>query len=348
MSLHELPRSFAASVARHAFEDAAAINDHFERKFGLEFPAWFRTACGGRGAWRERNIPADADANFALAWNNTRQIFGGPASFFQFVCLASIIINETGGTFAPISERYGRRGHPGIAYLFDAIAGVKQSYNKAPNVPAGKLFNDRDFIAAHGDLPPAPRLKNTSDARWNGQAYPQGEFSTSDRPAETGFIMETDFFKFRGRGLIQTTFRGNYLKTAAPVLLGRSIDGMTSAQREQFFRDNQTELNAALDALDDRELARRCLHDANLAYGMVKHFVYKDPSTFRRVNDTPPDFSYWGALIGGSRASGTEMVSGLRPGIGPLHRQGYGEFVQWRATEILARIQESGLPIRCM
>jgi hypothetical protein len=212
MSLHELPRSFAASVARHAFEDAAAINDHFERKFGLQFPAWFRTACGGRGAWRERNIPADADANFALAWNNTRQIFGGPASFFQFVCLASIIINETGGTFAPISERYGRRGHPGIAYLFDAIAGVKQSYNKAPNVPAGKLFNDRDFIAAHGDLPPAQRLKNTSDARWNGQAYPQGEFPTSDKPAETGFIMEADFFKFRGRGLIQTTWRPAYLE----------------------------------------------------------------------------------------------------------------------------------------
>jgi hypothetical protein len=212
MPLAQLPQSFVSSVTSLAFADAAAINGHFQQKFGQEFPAWFRANCGGRGAWRDRNIPASAATSFAQTWNNTRQIFGGPASFFQFACLASIIINETGGSFTPISERYGRRGHPGIAYLFDAIAGVKQSYNKAPNVPAGKLFNDRDFIAAHGDLAPAQRLKNTSDARWNGQAYPQGEFPTSDKPNETGFIMEADFFKFRGRGLIQTTWRAAYLK----------------------------------------------------------------------------------------------------------------------------------------
>jgi len=212
MALTELPQSFVASVANLAFEDSAAINQHFKRSFGQDFPAWFRAKCGARGAWKDRNIPASGDANFAVTWNNARQMFAGPANFFQFACLVSIMINETGGSFTPISERYGRKGHPGIAYLFDAIAGVKQSYNKSPNLPAGRLFNNRDFIAAHGDLAPAQRLKNTTDLRWDSQAYPQGEFPTNDRPAETGFIMEADFFKFRGRGLIQTTWRAAYLK----------------------------------------------------------------------------------------------------------------------------------------
>jgi hypothetical protein len=49
---------------------------------------------------------------------------------------------------------------------------------------------------------------------WAGDTYPRGSFSVSGSPAVNGYILQTDFFKFRGRGLIQTTWRSNYVKLA--------------------------------------------------------------------------------------------------------------------------------------
>jgi hypothetical protein len=40
--------------------------------------------------------------------------------------------------------------------------------------------------------------------------YPRHLFPTSLDPAESGFIQQADFFKFRGRGFIQVTWRANY------------------------------------------------------------------------------------------------------------------------------------------
>ncbi|NJL21541.1 MAG: hypothetical protein HC895_13095 [Leptolyngbyaceae cyanobacterium SM1_3_5] len=69
------------------------------------------------------------------------------------------------------------------------------------------MFNDRDFLAAHGSLPLSDRVRNTTDPRWRGDRYPEG-FPTD--PNQQTIIHEADFFKFRGRGLIQTTFRSAY------------------------------------------------------------------------------------------------------------------------------------------
>lgn len=212
MALTELSESFVASIRNLRFRNSDEINDHFEATHQAAFPAWFN-ANRDAALWKNKRIPAAGAASFATAWNNAELIFGGPVSLMQFLCLTSIMINETGGTFEPISENFGFRGHPGIAYLFDKIPEIpKISYNQAPNVTAGVLFNDPDFIAAHGNRVLADRLRNTTDRRWNGMAYPQGDFPTSGNPNTTGFILEADFFKFRGRGLIQTTWRSAYTK----------------------------------------------------------------------------------------------------------------------------------------
>ena len=135
----------------------------------------------------------------------------------QFVTLMSLVINETGGGLAPISERMqSAGGHPGLAYAFDAIPNLKSSYNKATNRTAGSLFRDAQYNAAHGQRALGNLLKGTTAPVWDGQVYPQGVpptgFPTAEDPAQTGYIMEADFYKFRGRGLLQNTWRPAYVK----------------------------------------------------------------------------------------------------------------------------------------
>jgi hypothetical protein len=50
-------------------------------------------------------------------------------NLIEFLCLNSIMMNETGGTFKPLIEGLGFSGHPGISYAFDQISNVKLSYN---------------------------------------------------------------------------------------------------------------------------------------------------------------------------------------------------------------------------
>jgi hypothetical protein len=129
----------------------------------------------------------------------------------DFLALVSVMINETGGNFEPIAEGVGRPGHAGIAYAFDSIAGVKASYNAAPSQTALQCFNDADFLDAHGAKVLAAAVRNTADPRWAGTVYPTPDFPTSTNPATTGIILEADFYKFRGRGVIQTTWRSGYV-----------------------------------------------------------------------------------------------------------------------------------------
>ncbi len=49
----------------------------------------------------------------------------------QFICLMSISCNECRGDFQPVPEKIGVANHPGMAYLFDKIGGLKRSLQHA-------------------------------------------------------------------------------------------------------------------------------------------------------------------------------------------------------------------------
>jgi len=211
-----LSTAFLETLATVTFTDAAVIDSYFIKNAGQDFITWFNEHAAGKQNWDGLHIVSgdNTGALFSQLWSNesTAAIFEGKApTLLQFLALQSIIINETGGMLAPVTEAVGDRGHPGIAYAFDHIPGLKRSYNTMPgNKTCFTLFNARGYNKAFGSLPLGDALQNTKDVTWQGEAYPQQTFSTSTAPGITGYVLEADFFKFRGRGFIQTTGRSNY------------------------------------------------------------------------------------------------------------------------------------------
>ena len=208
-----IPGTLINTFADVQFNNSADIDTFFQDRKQQHYVPWFNATLAGQGPWANVqlvNTPAN-DVLFHQFWDQGSDLFGSPMSLVQFVCLMSIISNEVRGDFLPKTEKMGRTGHPGMAYLFDSIPGVKRSYNTlSGNQTALQCFNDETYIAAHGNLALADRLARTTDARWSGDVYPQADFPTDSSLAVSGFITQADFMKFRGRGYIQTTGRSNY------------------------------------------------------------------------------------------------------------------------------------------
>jgi hypothetical protein len=204
------------------FKTSSEINDFFIAKTGFEFIVFFANKIGGRASWGGITIPTDelSSIRFMNLWDNVVATMGlTSVNLAQFLCLQSAILNETGGRMDIPSEGVGIPNFPGLKYTYSAIPKHvppgwvkpyvgKGSYNASPlNKLAFELFNDGNFIAAHGARTNAAGHKNTTDAKWKTSVYPLIETS----PLKEGFVAQADFHKYRGRGYIQTTWRGNYL-----------------------------------------------------------------------------------------------------------------------------------------
>lgn len=247
-------RSAANDVA---FFSGADVTSYFMATTGQTFEEWFSGNVGSRGAWAidhkrqavRKNIgtgPAIHD-RFERIWDLIPAMFGeDSATLLQFACLVSLFINEVGAELLPITEKAGTRTLGPLAYLFNAAG--KKPYNKRPNRTAFENFTDPVFIAAHGTLQPGPRLARTSDRRWAGTVYPSGEpdgFNTG-----TAFIQQADFCKFRGRGLIQNTWRPNY-KDVIRIVQDYDGDDPTVLRYQTAWRDSNG------DAIDADVIATR-------------------------------------------------------------------------------------------
>jgi len=183
------------------------------------FYAWFNTRFKGVPDVVDRFPCDDSEANrkaFAAFWDQTGTIFNqGTITGLEFCALMGINLQEAHGRLGGATEKMNKmdRPHPGLAYAFDRIEETrKASYNGGSNRTVLALCTDPLFLKAHGQKAGAAALLNRPggiDPRWGGDVWPSDVPADPD-PAKNGFVMEADFYKFRGRGVIQTTWRSSY------------------------------------------------------------------------------------------------------------------------------------------
>jgi hypothetical protein len=224
-------QAFVDQIASINFANGTDINNWFLAQTGKEFIDWFNATHAAKGFWADqyvrdpvtgavvkdaqghakvewsgRTIPNNAKVkqHFVDFWDRIPLIYApaGQIGLIDFISLMAIGINEKSGDLVSIGEIGS------LKYMFEA--GAKSSYNVAPNRNAFDLFNDAKFNQAHDTKVLGAQHKNTANVAWKGQVWPVG-VPTSTDPAATGYIREADFYKFRGRGIIQTTWRSAYV-----------------------------------------------------------------------------------------------------------------------------------------
>ena len=225
----------------NTFTNANDIDAFFKSLSSTGFVDWFNSNIAGRQNWSGKRI--ESPTNWNKVWSNATILFNkSNFNLIEFLCICSIIVNETGGTFKPLTEGVGSSSYPGISYAFDSISGLKRSYNTlsdAGNKTALSLFNDSSYKTAHGSKPYGSLLKNTTDSRWSSTIFPT-RFS-GNIPVETDksgkpntFLTEADFMKFRGRGYIQTTGRGAYKPIIQYVLNYNGSDSIINSIKSSW------------------------------------------------------------------------------------------------------------------
>ena len=230
---------------------------------------------------------------FREVWDNVSVLVGPQgATLNQFAAMFCIMYNETGGYFLSQAESESAQWERQLAYCFGTEGG-KASYNmKGGSGPtakhsAGDLLKEWGVISDQADV----------DA-WNGYAWSESDVPKEKRKAGAKYpaqfsddikkkSMECDYYKFRGRGLSQITWREGYYKYGDPALKDAGYP-KTSVEM------TNDELNAAL-------------KDPKVYLKVVYNEWHKGSvgEAFKHVDDDPPNFKNVGLhMAGGSDPDG--------------------------------------------
>jgi len=337
----DLTQPEVSQLAAVRFRNAADMDTFFRRSGQAGFIDWYNaglahsTPFSARGAIATSQLVRD---RFTAFWNQVQAAFDrAEINALDFAAFTAISINETGGNLYAHPESSGRgaggrtdsRGrHPGLAYFFDRIeltpGHFKASYNHlSSGRTAGSLFDDAEFIAAHGSLGGASRLAHHGGdfgGAWNGSYYPQNDFTTAEDPAVNGFIMQADFCKFRGRGVIQTTGRPSYERVVQWI----QAYGGTNAVLADFCR-RWHGIAAAVAATRSRteEWDRIFEQSETLARGLALHAGTRDD--YRRMSTTASVLHDVPAAAGNPRGT-TGSIYAMGRRISGSHAYGSGVY----------------------
>ncbi|WP_018600926.1 hypothetical protein [Mycobacterium sp. 155] len=247
-----------AEAAAVVFFNAVDIDNYFTDVTGQPFEQWFRNNLAGRSSWAGFTLASDATTQdrFITLWNAVPAVVGsdhgdGTPSITlpELATLLAIMLHETGPDLNfRGAEGIGNAAHLGLAYAFERFLITpanrseqpfwKASYNLSNgNRTAYECFHDPGYLKVYGTLQPTSQTVRDLPA-WSGKDWPQG-VPTTKTGVETAFLQEADFYKFRGRGTIQSTGRGAYLPIVRYVR-GYSGDDTNVLDVQQRWNDIAT------------------------------------------------------------------------------------------------------------
>jgi hypothetical protein len=285
---------------------------------------WFNATFRGAPALQKHYPSAATSAKnvrFNAFWNQLSVVFDkAQINALEFCALMAINFQESDGDLSAAPEGMPSlsKPHGGLAYAFDRIPAHKLSYNDNPqNRDALSLFKDSVFVAAHGGRAGVAQILKRPgglDARWAGNLWPSDVQANVDVNVN-GFVMQADFYKFRGRGIIQTTWRTDYkylikyilsAEVAGNAALSQLATRWKAAAPHGLSDDLLIDAIATLSTNEDWDLA--FAEDVLLAKGVEIDSMNKnkylnslatDVSTLNADNKTKGSFLYFAAHING-------------------------------------------------
>ncbi|MEX3981847.1 hypothetical protein AB4Y45_23030 [Paraburkholderia sp. EG287A] len=273
--------------------NAADVN----RLFGGSFISWFNTNMKGSAPFlghNQINTSSTTLQHFMDFWNQIPNVFGtGSISAPQFIALMCINIQECLGNFWANPELVGKTG--GLKYCYEAKKGIKNSYNtNSGNLSAYTLFTDDIYVNAHKgpDNGYDQVVTGGVDPAWKGGIWPT-KFTDDSPDAQTDFIAQCDFYKLRGRGVIQTTTRSNYRSLlqylasggiAADTVIMKRVSELSQAGTESGS-PSTADLNRVLTECKSTELDD-FFSDPRILAAAVCDYIKNcnDPSCFQLSN----------------------------------------------------------------